>query len=115
MEINRSNINELVNKCQVKPDKDYGQNFLIEPTFASKICEYLNLDKNDKVLEIGPGLGSLTHFLVNNCQLTVCDIDSRMIDFLKIFFGVLFLSSQHAGLSLIPAMAAERIIEKQPA
>ena len=86
MEINRSNINELVNKCQVKPDKDYGQNFLIEPTVASKICEYLNLDKNDKVLEIGPGLGSLTHFLVNNCQLTVCDIDSRMIDFLKIFY-----------------------------
>ena len=86
MEINRLNINELVNKCQVKPDKDYGQNFLIEPSIASKICDYLNLDKSDKVLEIGPGLGSLTNFLVDKCHLSVCDIDSRMIDFLKIFY-----------------------------
>ena len=86
MEINRSNIYELVDKCQVKPDKDYGQNFLIEPTIAEKICGYLNVDKNDKLLEIGPGLGSLTHFLVEKGHLTVCDIDSRMIDFLKIFY-----------------------------
>ena len=86
MEINRSNILDLVEKCQVKPDKDYGQNFLLEPTIASRICDYLELDKNDKVLEIGPGLGSLTNFLVDKCHLTVCDIDSRMIDFLKIFY-----------------------------
>ena len=36
-------------------------------------------------------------------------------DFLKIFFGVLFLSGQHERLSLMSAMATERIIEKQPA
>ena len=86
MEINRSNILDLVEKCQVKPNKDYGQNFLLEPTIASRICDYLELDKNDEVLEIGPGLGSLTNFLVDKCHLTVCDIDSRMIDFLKIFY-----------------------------
>ena len=86
MEINRSNIYELVDRCQVKPDKDYGQNFLIEPNVANKICDYLNIDSNDKVLEIGPGLGSLTHFMVGKCHLAVCDIDSRMIDFLKIFY-----------------------------
>lgn len=86
MEINRSNIYELVERCQVKPDKDYGQNFLLEPTIASKICDHLELTKTDKVLEIGPGLGSLTHYLCGNCDLTVCDIDSRMIDFLKIFY-----------------------------
>ena len=86
MEINRSNIYELVDKCQVKPDKDYGQNFLIEPTIAEKICGYLNVEKDDKLLELGPGLGSLTHFLVEKGHLTVCDIDSRMIDFLKIFY-----------------------------
>ena len=86
MEINRSNIYELVEKCQVKPDKDYGQNFLIEPVIAEKICNYLITNKNDELLEIGPGLGSLTHFLVGKGRLTVCDIDSRMIDFLKIFY-----------------------------
>lgn len=86
MEINRSNINELVNKCSVKPDKDYGQNFLVEPQIAEKIVNCLELEKEDKVLEIGPGLGSLTHFLFKKCQLDVCDIDYRMIDFLKIFY-----------------------------
>ena len=86
MEINRSNIYELVEKCQVKPDKDYGQNFLIEPSVAEKICGYLIANPDDKILEIGPGLGSLTHFLVDKGHLTVCDIDSRMIDFLKIFY-----------------------------
>ena len=86
MEINRSNIYELTSKCNIKPDKDYGQNFLLEPSIASKIVEALHLQKDDNVLEIGPGLGSLTHFLADQCQLTVCDIDSRMIDFLKIFY-----------------------------
>ena len=31
MEINRNNIFEIVNKASLKPDKDYGQNFLVEP------------------------------------------------------------------------------------
>ena len=86
MEINRNNINELVNKCRVSPDKDYGQNFLIEPLISEKIVSLLDVNKTDNVLEIGPGLGSLTHFLYGNCVLSVCDIDSRMIDFLKIFY-----------------------------
>ena len=86
MQIDRTNIFDIVDKCQVKPDKDYGQNFLLEPNIAGKIAGYLDLNKNDSVLEIGPGLGSLTHFLAENCQLTVCDIDSRMIDFLKVVY-----------------------------
>ena len=86
MEINRSNIFNLVEKCNVKADKDYGQNFLLEPSIAEKIVYYLEPENRDDVLEIGPGLGSLTHFLYDKCHLTVCDIDSRMIDFLKIFY-----------------------------
>ena len=86
MEINRSNIYELVNRCQVKPDKDYGQNFLLEPSVAMKIVDALEAGQNESTLEIGPGLGSLTHFLFEQTNLTVCDIDSRMIDFLKIFY-----------------------------
>ena len=86
MEINRSNILDLVNRCNVKPDKDYGQNFLVEPLIAEKIVSSLDLVKEDYVLEIGPGLGSLTHYLFDKAKLDVCDIDSRMIDFLKIFY-----------------------------
>ena len=87
MEINRSNIFEIVNKAGLKPDKDYGQNFLVEPEVSKKIADALNCKDSDLVLEIGPGLGSLTHFLANqNINLTVVDIDKRMTDFLKIVY-----------------------------
>ena len=64
MEINRSNIFEIVNKADLKPDKDYGQNFLVEPQICEKIVDSLNLNEKDTVIEVGPGLGSLTHFLL---------------------------------------------------
>lgn len=87
MEINRNNINEVVNKSNAKPDKDYGQNFLVEPEVCKRIVSSLNVNKNDTVLEIGPGLGSLTHFLnLDSEKLTVVDIDLRMIAFLKIIY-----------------------------
>ena len=87
MEINRSNIFEFLNQTSIRPDKDYGQNFLLEPDIAKSIVELLDVNDGDSILEIGPGLGSLTHFLDLKTQnLSVCDIDSRMIDFLKIFY-----------------------------
>lgn len=87
MEINRSNIFEIVNKANLKPDKDYGQNFLVEPQVSERIVEALQIKDGDAVLEVGPGLGSLTHFLAfKNTDLTVVDIDQRMTDFLKIVY-----------------------------
>ena len=87
MEINRNNIMEIVNKSNAHPDKDYGQNFLIDPSVSKAIVDALEIKENESVLEIGPGLGSLTHFLVDYKSITVCDIDYRMIDFLKIIYG----------------------------
>lgn len=86
MEINRSNINEIIKKSNAFPDKDYGQNFLIETTLSAEIVSFLDVQKDDVVLEVGPGLGSLTHFLVGSCRLDVCDIDERMINFLKVIY-----------------------------
>ena len=87
MEINRSNIFELINKASLQPDKDYGQNFLVEPEISNKIVQSLNIKDKETIIEIGPGLGSLTHFLSpykNN--LTVVDIDLRMTNFLKVVY-----------------------------
>ena len=87
MEINRSNIFEIVNNSNARPDKDYGQNFLVEPDVCKRIVDSLNIEKNDQVLEIGPGLGSLTHFISQQTEkLTVVDIDERMIAFLKLIY-----------------------------
>lgn len=87
MIISRENVYDIVNKCGLKPDKDYGQNFLLEASICEKIVQALDIDKDDVILEIGPGLGSLTHFLsLYDNPTTVVDIDSRMIDFLKIVY-----------------------------
>ena len=88
MEINRSNIIEIVNNSNAKPDKDYGQNFLVEPDVSKKIVSALEVKAVDTVLEIGPGLGSLTHFLASTRgALTVVDIDQRMIAFLNVVYA----------------------------
>ena len=87
MEINRSNVMEIIEKSGLKPDKDYGQNFLLEPDVSKRIVDLLEID-NDSVLEIGPGIGSRTHFIAEhkNAHITLVDIDKRMIDFLKILY-----------------------------
>ena len=88
MEINRKNVMEIIEKSGLKPDKDYGQNFLLEPDVCKKIVDLLEISSEDTVLEIGPGIGSLTHFLsVSDAkEITLVDIDKRMIDFLKILY-----------------------------
>lgn len=88
MEINRSNILQIVNNSNARPDKDYGQNFLVEPDICEKIVDSLDIQPDEKILEIGPGLGSLTHFLNRKFNdLTIVDIDERMIAFLNIVYG----------------------------
>ena len=87
MEINRSNINEIINKASLRPDKDYGQNFLIEPSICQKIIDALNIEEDDCVLEVGPGLGSLTHFISETkANYDAVDIDPRMVNFLKVVY-----------------------------
>lgn len=68
----------------VKPDKDYGQNFLVEPDICKKIVNLLEIHPEETVLEIGPGIGSLTHFLtLSEGNISAVDIDERMIAFLS--------------------------------
>ena len=84
MEINRDNIFKITSIADVKPDKDYGQNFLIEPEISKRIVDSLKIEEKDSVIEIGPGLGSLTHFLsLNSNETVVVDIDARMVNFLN--------------------------------
>lgn len=65
----------------VKPKKYLGQHFLIDKEIAKKIVMSLSNPKN--VLEIGPGTGILTEFLINkNINLKLVEIDSESVDFL---------------------------------
>ena len=84
MEINRDSLSKILCTNNVKPDKDYGQNFLVEPEIAKRIVNSLDFKNEDKVIEVGPGLGSLTHFLVEATKdLTAVEIDERMANYIK--------------------------------
>ena len=48
-----------------KPKKSLGQNFLIDKNIINKIIYAADIGPNDTILEIGPGTGSLTKFIVS--------------------------------------------------
>ena len=71
---------------KVKPKKYLGQHFLNAPEIAEKIVNSLQLtDRYKKVLEIGPGMGVLTQFLIEKSNYTtyLCEIDDESVLYLK--------------------------------
>jgi 16S rRNA (adenine1518-N6/adenine1519-N6)-dimethyltransferase len=78
------NIPRLMRLYDLRPDKRLGQNFLVEHNALRKIIEVAELDGNEIVLEIGPGLGSLTRFLaLNSSRVIAVELDRRLIPALQ--------------------------------
>ena len=72
---------------RVKPKKHLGQHFLNDLSIAHKIVDTLSLENYNKVLEIGPGMGVLTSYLLKkSIQTFVIEIDSESIKYLKTNF-----------------------------
>ncbi len=64
--------------------KSLGQNFLINQNVIDRIVEVANVDENDIVLEIGPGIGALTKSLLKNAKHVIAiEIDKRFISILE--------------------------------
>jgi len=67
--------------------KSLGQNFMIDRNVAVKLVKAAQIDENDIVLEIGPGMGSLTKELLNvSKKVTAVEIDERLIENLSAVF-----------------------------
>lgn len=74
----------------VKPKKALGQHFLKDLQIAERIADTLSEYKQLPVLEIGPGMGVLTQFLLNKeHDLTVVELDMESVDYLEQNFPVL--------------------------
>lgn len=64
--------------------KKWGQNFLLEPKFVAKIIDAAEIDGEQTVLEIGPGLGALTKQLAEQAkQVVAVEIDGELVALLK--------------------------------
>ena len=73
----------------VKPKKYLGQHFLNDENIARKIVDSLSLSGYSNVMEIGPGTGVLTKYLLNlKLDLKLVEIDSESVVFLKTKLGI---------------------------
>ncbi len=64
--------------------KSFGQNFLIDDNILQGIVDSANVTSGDTIVEIGPGLGNLTHYILEKgAKVIAFEIDNDMIDILK--------------------------------
>lgn len=74
-----SEIRELAQRLDLRPSKSLGQNFVVDGNTCRKIVRLAEVDGSDVVLEIGPGLGSLTLALLHEVREVIAiEIDSRL-------------------------------------
>ena len=79
----------LMKKYNIKANKALGQNFLIEENVLKKIVESSEIEKDDLVIEIGPGLGTLTKYLLEKAGKVICiELDKKMIKILDDRFSL---------------------------
>lgn len=74
-------IRQIALELDLRPTKTLGQNFVIDGNTCQKIVRTAQLEENDSVLEIGPGLGSLTLALLQRVREVIAiEIDQRLAD-----------------------------------
>lgn len=78
------NTIEVLQKYKFNFQKKFGQNFLIDTHVLEKIISSANVTKEDMVLEIGPGIGTMTQYLAENARKVVAvEIDKALIPILE--------------------------------
>src|SRR6056297_1510446 len=85
----KTELTDIVRKIGIRLDKRRGQCFLIDKNIVDIIIDAANLEKeNDRVLEIGSGLGTLSDRMVKKTQKTILiDNDQKILEFLSAHFS----------------------------
>lgn len=77
-------VKNLLKKYETRPSRRFGQNFLVNKESVGKIVEAAELKKEDAVLEIGPGIGTITQKLAERAKKVVAvEKDRGMTEILK--------------------------------
>ena len=72
----------------VNPKKYLGQHFLIDENISKKIVNSVDYSKYNKIIEIGPGRGALTKYIINQGEkLSLVEIDNDSVNYLKEIFS----------------------------
>ncbi len=79
-----SEIGQLLKVHGIRLKKDLGQNFLVEDVYIRRIVEFAAVGRDDEVLEIGAGIGSLTyHLALAARQVCAVEIDAQLFPLLE--------------------------------
>lgn len=74
----------IMNRFDIRANKRYGQNFLVDDNILEQIVRASGVTKEDLVIEIGPGLGNLTEYLLDNAKYALLvEIDPKMIEVIQ--------------------------------
>ena len=107
-----SEMRELLAARGIQLTKSLGQNFLHDGNQLRHIVEAAELSRNDKVLEIGPGLGPLTELLLKNAgEVLAIEKDARLIKFLSERFKPLAPSLSPPGGERVSDRTGEGMFE----
>jgi 16S rRNA (adenine1518-N6/adenine1519-N6)-dimethyltransferase len=74
-------IREILRKSDIRPNKSFGQHFLSDKNILNRIADAATLSKDDIVLEVGTGIGTLTKPLASKAGFVVTvEVDKKLID-----------------------------------
>ena len=81
--------NFILKKYNIRANKSLGQNFLINQNVIDEIIDSAEISKEDLIIEIGPGLGTLTKQLIEKAGKVICiELDERMVNILEDRFSL---------------------------
>lgn len=79
----------IMKKYKIKANKSLGQNFLVDEKVLDAIVVSSEISKDDLVIEIGPGLGTLTRYLLEKAGKVICiELDKKMVGILNDRFSL---------------------------
>ena len=108
---------DLLRRHNLNLKKSLGQNLLVDASHLTRIADAADLTKTDTVLEIGPGLGALTHHLAEQAgRVIAVELDQRLVPILRAEFAdrshVSFVHGDILDLNpaaLIPTQQSDRL------
>lgn len=84
MTLSRRQVRELLDELGLAPSRALGQNFVADPNTVRRIARLAGVGPGDRVVEIGPGLGSLTLALVETgAEVTAVELDRHLLPALR--------------------------------
>jgi len=86
--VNPTELRALLDAHGVRPSRALGQNFLVDPNTARRVVRLAEVEPGDRVLEIGPGAGSLTIALADaGARVRTVEVDRHLVPVLEAVVG----------------------------